>query len=35
MGDPGSPLPANSERDTPKVKLISLQVSWRWSDVIT
>jgi hypothetical protein len=25
----------NSERDIPKIKLISLQISWRWSNVIT
>ncbi len=25
----------NSERDFPKIKLISLQISWRWSDAIT
>jgi len=25
----------NSERDIPKIKLMSLQISWRWSDAIT
>ena len=25
----------NSERDFPKIKLISLQISWRWSEAIT
>jgi hypothetical protein len=25
----------NSERDFPKIKLTSLQVSWRWSNAIT
>lgn len=25
----------NSERDLPKIKLISLQISWHWSDAIT
>lgn len=25
----------NSERDLPKIKLISLQISWRWSNAIT
>lgn len=25
----------NSERDIPKIKLVSLQISWRWSNAIT